>query len=183
MEVAQLEIEVDELIGDPEPIDGKKVCPFAVVVDTREQAPWHFLNVDPWKIVPLVTDRALSSGDYSILGAESRIAVERKSVQDLLGSITSGRERFEREFERLASFEHASIVVEGDWQQIFEALRSTKISADSVVGTVASWTVRYRVHWWFCFSRRHAEIWTLQLLHQWWKSEQRRLKELAAKSA
>ena len=176
---------VDELLIDdldPEPIDVKKVCPFSVVVDTREQAPWHFLNVDPWKIVPLVTGKALASGDYSIAGAESRIAIERKSVQDLLGSITSGRDRFEREFERLAEMEHAAVVVEGDWGEIFNALERTKINPDSLVGTVAAWSIRYGVHWWLCPSRRYAEIWTLQLLYQWWKQEQRRLKE-ASKSA
>lgn len=159
------------------------VCPFAVCVDSREQTPWHFLNVDPWKIVPLVTDKALATGDYSIAGAESRIAIERKSIQDLLGSITAGRDRFEREFERLAKLEHAAVVVEGDWTQVLEALRSTKINADSLCGTVAAWSIRYGVHWWFCFSRRHAEIWSLQILHQWWKQEQRRLKEVAAAAA
>jgi ERCC4-type nuclease len=172
--------EIDDLIGDPEPIDKKIVCPFTVIVDTREQAPWHFLNIEPWKIVPLITDRALESGDYSIAGAESRIAIERKSVQDFLSSITAGRDRFEREFERLSVYEHASVVVEGDWDDVFNALKSTKINADSVVGTVASWTMRYRVHWWFCFSRRHAEMWTLQLLYQWWRKEQKRIKELFA---
>jgi DNA excision repair protein ERCC-4 len=194
MEVAMPEFNIDDLLADDpvevevfedfdaEPVDAidvKKVCPFSVVVDTREQAPWHFLNVDPWKIVPLITDKALATGDYSIAGAESRIAIERKSIQDLLGSITAGRDRFEREFERLAKLEHAAVVVEGDWTAVLEALRSTKINADSLCGTVASWSIRYGVYWWFCFSRRHAEIWTLQLLHQWWKQEQGRLKEVA----
>jgi len=42
------------------------------------------------------------TGDYSIVGQEHRIAIERKSVEDFLGSITAGNARFRREHERMA---------------------------------------------------------------------------------
>ena len=61
-----------------------------IIIDTREQRPLTF------KHFPSVT-ACLSEGDYSILGYEGRFTVERKSIADLVGSVTHDRARFERE--------------------------------------------------------------------------------------
>lgn len=55
----------------------------------------------------------LREGDYSARGLEGRVAIERKSVSDLVGSLTHGRERFVRELERLATYDFKAIVIEG----------------------------------------------------------------------
>ncbi len=63
---AELDAETsqDPELPDPaDPIDTKIVCPFTVIVDNQEQAPYHFLNVDPFSVVPLITDRHLKTGD------------------------------------------------------------------------------------------------------------------------
>jgi len=162
------------MLADDE--DELKVCPFKICVDSREQAPFHFLNIDPWSIVPLVTDVALATGDYSISGLEDRVTIERKSISDLCGSITAGRERFEREFERMALMARhpligfAAVVVEGELSEVCRHVaEKTRLSTDSLLGTVNSWSIRYGVHWFFCPGRRFAEIETLKLLYQFWR--------------
>jgi hypothetical protein len=95
-----------------------------VVADTREQLPFGFQGMlcdakdggGPLT-VPVVRG-TLKSGDYSLKGFESRVAVERKSVADLFGTLGQGRDRFERELGRLAEMEYAAVVVEGDWREI-----------------------------------------------------------------
>ena len=59
------------------------------IIDTREQQPLA-LELDT---VP----GTLATGDYSVHGLEDLLTVERKSLDDLLGCMTSGRPRFERE--------------------------------------------------------------------------------------
>mgnify|MGYP001048695011 CR=1 FL=1 len=86
---------------------------FTIVIDTREQSPFVFAQMD----VP-TERRALATGDYSIAGLEDKITIERKSLIDLFGSCGRGRTRFEAEIERMATFQHAAIVCEADWQTI-----------------------------------------------------------------
>jgi ERCC4-type nuclease len=66
-----------------------------VFVDSREQLPLHFKNSKPLK---------LSVGDYAPNKEfYSDVYVDRKSLNDLAGTLTSGRERVEREIERAKS--------------------------------------------------------------------------------
>lgn len=69
-----------------------------LLIDTREQ--------DPWKFGPGVRTlrRKLPVGDYSFMGLTRKVAVERKSPEDLLGTMRlAGRDRFARELARAAS--------------------------------------------------------------------------------
>lgn len=50
-----------------------------IVVDTREQRPYSFDEAR----VGGVVHAALPAGDYSLLGQETRIAIERKSLADV----------------------------------------------------------------------------------------------------
>ena len=54
-----------------------------VVCDSREQQPYTFAGF------PAVVEVAgLEAGDYSLAGFERRVAIERKSIQDLVGCLT-----------------------------------------------------------------------------------------------
>src|SRR4051794_5316741 len=94
------------------------LSPYTVIVDTREQAPYEFLR--PIKLTrshyrKLLTSRgALHTGDYSLAGLESRVAIERKSLGDLFGTLGRGRKRFEAELTRFESFEFAGLVIEAE---------------------------------------------------------------------
>lgn len=180
-------------LGDPV---GTAVCPFTVVIDTREQAPFRFTGIEADKtaagsksgdtsrdqslIVPTV-NACLESGDYSIVGHEHDVAIERKSVGDWFSSISAERDRFEREMERLAEIRYAAVVIEGDWNKLLiDADRRSRMSPKVASRTMANWSIRYGVHFWPMLSRRHAELWTFQLLNQFWRNLQREKKEVAS---
>lgn len=155
-----------------------KVCPFIVVVDTREQAPFAFQNVDDRFDIVNVVNKALPTGDYSIVGFEDRISIERKSVSDFYCSIGAERERFEREAVRLAAMEFAAVVIEGNWKDLWDDRPDTiQMSAKSATHTILSWQIRYGIHFHLSEHRRHAEVATFHLLRHFWKQDQERIKE------
>lgn len=157
------------------------VCPFTVVVDTREQLPYEFSGME-WSvgepvIVPVVS-KGLPSGDYSVVGIESSVAIERKSLDDLFGSVTWGRDRFEREIERLnelAAVGFSAVMIEGTWPEIMAPLEYrpgwiNRTDPKSVEGTIVAWSIRYpRVHWWAAGDRRGAEQRTFSILKKFWQ--------------
>ncbi|MEO6574657.1 MAG: ERCC4 domain-containing protein [Polyangiaceae bacterium] len=85
---------------------------FAVTVDPREQRPWRL----PLSI-PIVV-RAMVAGDYAPVGLETRCAVERKSLDDLVNSIFFSPGRFRRELEKLKKYEWRRIIVEASYEDI-----------------------------------------------------------------
>ena len=90
--------------------------PLRIIIDTREQTPWSF----PEEIA-VVRRGTLNAGDYALDG-DNRFVIERKSLNDFLGTISSGWDRFERELDRMADHLHIArvIVVEGSIRDIIE---------------------------------------------------------------
>lgn len=155
-------------------------CDFVIVVDTREQAPYDFGRVpareaDGGGTVVIGTAReGLATGDYSIRGLEDQVAVERKTLEDLYGTLGKGRQRFVREFERLAELDHAAVVVEATWQEVcrpaeFRARWHSELDPRSAWGTIFAWSQRYPVVWWLMGSRRMGEIATFEILERFWR--------------
>ena len=70
------------------------------IIDTREQAP---LDLSPLRSEA----GTLATGDYSVKGLVNVVAIERKSLTDLLGCIGQDRERFDREVIRLLAIPFA----------------------------------------------------------------------------
>lgn len=103
----------------------------AIVVDPREQTPWEFDH-------PTISG-TLATGDYGLQGLESIIAIERKSLADLLGVVGGGRERFEREIQRLLAYPCRAIIVEGSWRELEEGGWNSKVSPAAAVGSCLAW--------------------------------------------
>lgn len=121
-----------------------------IVVDTREQNPWAF---------PLERSmRAkLDQGDYSLEGLEYWVSIERKSLSDLVSSLTRGRDRFFRECERLRDCcAHALIVVEGTIQQIAGGDYLSGANPGAILNSLASWSMRHGIHVVFGGDRDHS---------------------------
>lgn len=165
----------------PKPDKPKPACVFPVdiLVDRREQAPFSFAGLQAdardggGPLVVTLRGATLESGDYSLAGFADRIAVERKSIADLFGTIGQGRERFERELARLDRLDFAAVVVEAEWSDVLtNPPRHTQLSPKTVFRSVLAWQQRWRgVHWWFCSNRRHAEVTTFRMLERWLKDE------------
>ena len=84
--------------------------PLHIVIDTREQRPWSF---DPALVQATVG--TLKTGDYALAG-DSSFAIERKSLDDFIGTISSGWKRFQREIERMKNWPARVIIVEGNFE-------------------------------------------------------------------
>ena len=156
-------------------IDDVIIVPFTVIVDSREQSPFHFhgFNGDAPKHLPLVIPTkiaGLKSGDYSIQGYEDQVSVERKSLEDLFNTLGNGRERFERELERLAEMEFAAVVIEADWSAILTSPPPrSKMRPKSIYRSIIAWQQRYPViHWWPCATKNFAERTTFRMLQRFW---------------
>ena len=129
-----------------------RMSALTIIEDTREQAPLDF-SAFPFVEVERAT---LRSGDYSVKGWESRFAVERKSLADLVGTITHGHERFERELERLASFQYAAVVVEAPEMDLRTGRYRSQLLPRAAVGMITAFEVRYRIPFHFCGTRAMA---------------------------
>lgn len=144
-----------------------KTQDFTIVIDSREQTPFTFQNIKP--DLPSTIIKGLKTGDYSIVGFENYICVERKSMADLFGSVGKGRARFEREMQRMSEFEYAALVVESDIQTWFmnPPGRST-MNPKSVFRTVVAWSQRYDVCVWPMWNRQAAEKITYLILKRFY---------------
>lgn len=134
-------------------MDIKKLSYFTLIEDTREQTPLDFSRFEPFVRVERGT---LESGDYSIRGHEGEFAIERKSLADLIGTITQGHERFERELQRLESFRYAAVVVEASEISLRSGQYRSMLPPKSAIGMIRAFEVRYKIPFHFAGSRNMA---------------------------
>lgn len=132
-----------------------------VVVDSREQLPWSLCY-------PTVT-RALAAGDYSIVGLEAEIAIERKSLGDYVDTVIHEWMRFRKELNRLGGYSLSCIVVEGSVQDVMDHRYESDAIPDSVLGRTHSIFCDHGVpvFWWG--HRSVAIHMTERLLWMAWK--------------
>ena len=128
-----------------------------VLIDTREQAAF---SMHPMKTVV----DTLVTADYSIRGLETEVCLERKSLDDLLGVIGHGRERFCRQLQRMASYQHRAVLVEAPWAALENGEYRSKIAPAAATHTIISWITRYGVHFSFATDRASAERWAQYFL-------------------
>lgn len=75
----------------------------------NEQATWDFSR---YGCRVMDANLGVGGADYSLLGFENVLRVERKEVNDYLGSITKGRDRFERQLKFMRQFPYRAVIVE-----------------------------------------------------------------------
>lgn len=146
---------------------------FIIIRDTREQKPFLF-NKETLKIAeaPVVQVATLRTGDYSLFGFEDRICIERKSLVDLFGSCGKGRDRFEREFQRMAEYEYSALVIESDWHEIYKTPpQRSKVHPKNLLRSLLAWHMRYDVHIWACPGKIFAEKTTYLLLDRFYRDQ------------
>lgn len=123
-----------------------------MIVDTREQKPWQFPS-DEFNVVR----RGLIAGDYSIAGMENKVAIERKSIGDLVNTVIGQWLRFRKELNRLSGYEFAAIVVEADVSDLMEHRYESEADPASVWGRCNACFVDHGIPvlWWG--SRQYCE--------------------------
>jgi ERCC4-type nuclease len=127
-----------------------------IVVDSHERYAWKFTGQQVRTRVA-----GLSVGDYGVfLGDALLAAVERKGLQDLVSSLTSGKLRYQ--LADLAALPRAAVVVEERYSAIFrhEHVRGA-VLADALAECQMRWPSVPIV---FCETRALAQEWSYRFL-------------------
>lgn len=127
-----------------------------IVVDSHERYAYKFAGQQVE-----VVKQALPCGDYGVR-VEGRLvaSVERKSLVDLVASLTSGKLKFA--LGELAALPRAAVVVEDRYSQVFKLERvRPAVVADGLAEVQVSWP---NVPIVFCETRQLAEEWTYRFL-------------------
>lgn len=173
-------------------------CPFRIVADVNEGIPYRFTGLRTDKSdgdLPIIVEvvrkplytmsrrtvevkgKNFTKGlaDYSIDGMEDEIQIERKSLEDLFGTLGGRRDDFEAEIARIAQCKFAAVVIEAEWTEIFQNPPShSRLPPKVVSRTILSWSQRYpQVHWFTCAGRQHAENLTYRTLEMFWRQKQK----------
>lgn len=143
------------------------IAALPIVVDSRERYAYRF----PTQQVAL-TKQALPCGDYGlVLDGQLIAAVERKSLADLVTSLSGGTLRFQ--IAELAALPRAAVVVEDRYSQVFALDRiRPAVVADGLAELQIRWPNVAIV---FCENRTLAEEWTYRFLaaaHHWAHTEE-----------
>lgn len=112
-----------------------------ILIDNREQRPLRFvqaLEVD-------AQAATLAAGDYSVAGFTALIAFERKSVADLVSTLSKGRERFENELDLLTQYRWKAIIVEGNQSDVEAGIYRSLMKPQSVYGSLNAIWMRWDV--------------------------------------
>jgi DNA excision repair protein ERCC-4 len=119
------------------------------VIDTREQTPLDLGGL-------AVIRSGLVTGDYSLVGAEHLFSVERKSLTDLAGCVTAGRDRFVRELIRLRGYRFRRLLIVGSRVDILKGSYHSKVEPAAVLASLAAWEIRFDVPVVHAASPEHA---------------------------
>lgn len=161
-------------------IDNAATVEFTILIDQQEKHPWTFQGFqrDGKPVIVPYRWESLgpSHGDYTVAGCESWVHIERKSINDAIGTFLSHgerRERWIRTLEYLAEIPYGYIVIEGTIGQCLASIkprgtRSLAALVNEFDGSVMSWWDTYHVPFWFCDTRRSAEKRAFKLLRRGW---------------
>lgn len=107
-----------------------------VGVDSRERTPPPIDLLLPTQKVKLQT------GDYTVVGLDGMVRIERKSLQDLVMCVGRERDRFDRCIERLRGFDLAMIVIEASEAAVELKQYRGEVHPNAVLGSVHAWRAR-----------------------------------------
>lgn len=145
-----------------------------VLVDTREQDPFLFTDLDNW--IGGVERRKLDVGDYSVAGMESLLALERKSLTDLISTLMQRRMSFFASCERLAQFRWKALLVEATYEDIkspYDEDLCTQAHPNAVSGSLDALEAKFGIPVIYA-SRNHdlaeekAASWLSKHFTYWW---------------
>lgn len=129
---------------------------FTIHVDTREKYAFRFVGRDV-----AIEHTAVGAGDYGVRsGARWLAVVERKSIEDLMSSLSNGTLVYQ--LAAMAELPLAAVVVEGRYPKLFEA---RFVKDGWIPDILARLQIRYReIPIVFADSRKFAEEWTYRFL-------------------
>ncbi|PXF58871.1 MAG: hypothetical protein C4B58_05285 [Deltaproteobacteria bacterium] len=141
-----------------------------IVIDSREKLPYRFKTS--------AVEGTLLTGDYSILGIENLIAVERKTLDDLVGCLCNGRERFERELHRGRALDFFAIVAECTLSDLVNGSYHSKMSPKAAIQSLLAFSIRYKLPIFFVENRSYGARVTESLLLKYGRELEKRCESI-----
>jgi Fanconi anemia group M protein len=129
---ADVERDTDGEDESPSVTDSETV---EVIADSRETSSSVVKELDRMVDVEVRTVNNLEVGDYII----GDMAVERKSVQDFIDTITGDRSVFEQVGEILGSYDQAAVIIEGEKEELY----TRNVHENSIRGVMSSLSVDF----------------------------------------
>lgn len=144
-----------------------------ILIDSREKNPFTFTgyDVDPEPAM-------LPVGDYSLPGFEDRVALERKSLNDLISCLmNSNRERFEKELVKGRAYDLFMVVVEASLADVSRGRYRSEMKAHAALQSLLAFQVRYRLSIIWAGNRAGAEYMTFWTLAKYLRELEERFKQ------
>ncbi len=118
-----------------------KPSDIVIVIDSREPliGSWGDYFTGP------SVRAALQTGDYSLLGCEDMISIERKALGDLISCFTVERERFVKELKRFQAIPHRWVIVEGSYPDLLSGNYHSNMIPKSAWESCVALMVRYQI--------------------------------------
>ena len=142
-----------------------------IAIDTREQLPYVFDCETELK--------TLKTGDYSLVGGEHLISIERKSADDLVGSLTAGRERFEKELHRGMALQYFALVVESSLMNLSNGHYRSLMKPKAAIQSLVTFSIRYSLPIFFAENRDYGARITESLLMKFAREMKTRSERIA----
>lgn len=147
-----------------------------VLVDSRERQPWRLAQNHPnW----IAAERrvALKAGDYSVEGMADLLAIERKSLADLVNCTVASRSRFIACCERLSKLRWKAILVEATYEDVKAGWEDqeteSRVHPNAVCGTLDAIEAKFAIP--VIYTSRHralaterAASWLSKHFTYWW---------------
>jgi ERCC4-type nuclease len=148
------------ILKDPIIPDG-----FILKIDTREQIP---LFDKPLKGLPIIRD-TLKHGDYSIVGFENQICIERKQMSDFLSYVGSDRSNTKKKLEAMQLLTWKGLVIEEHWEELFFPKLYSAVHVESIRKSLVSFSIKYHLHIFVNSNREECTRWILDRLIYFYK--------------
>jgi len=124
-----------------------------IIADTREQKVLEFSH----PFISEIKRQKLNCGDYCAQytdGHQPSICFERKSVEDLFGTLSSGYKRFKKEIIRAKENKIILvIIIEGTLSKIIKGIDNSQRCGDEVAQQLFTLLVRYQIPFVCCKDR------------------------------
>jgi ERCC4-type nuclease len=156
---------MDELAG--------RVSP-AIIIDSREPDP------SPWQdyfTVPAIRQK-LDTGDYSLLGCAEWIALERKSIDDLVSCLSHSRDRFVEELHRAQRIPDFYVICECSYRDILSGRYRSEMKGRAAWESIIALQQRFRIPFLFAGDVATAAELGQSILLRWFREHEKVLENV-----
>lgn len=124
-----------------------------ILIDTREQTPYDLIGAKK---------STLHTGDYSVQGYKDQIAIERKSYSDLYHCLTTAKNRFKQQLQRLGELDYSYLLIDTTASAVLMGHPQCQLPGEVALSKLVKLCARHEVP--FCFADNKGALLARNLL-------------------